>query len=157
MSIEIIPKIKAIGIAVTGSYEDARDIVQETLFTIAQKAGQFKGKNGWAWILKIATNYSYKVYNKNKKANVVKNTGHQELYDGEEKAIENLLIHEIFMKLTRDEQELLIMRFWSDMTYRDMAEYLYRPTSSTKRLFDNVLLKIKKYYNLEEVQHDTKD
>lgn len=61
------------------------------------------------------------------------------------------------MKLTRDEQELLIMRFWSDMTYRDMAEYLYRPTSSTKRLFDNVLLKIKKYYNLEEVQHDTKD
>lgn len=109
-----------------------------------------------AWIVKIASNYAYKVYHKNKRAAAAIAQNQQIEQDGEEQAIERILIHEIFQILTKQEQVLLMMRYWLDMSYREIGASLHRTAGSTRQAIESTLSKIKKYFTIEEFLHETK-
>lgn len=109
-----------------------------------------------AWIVKIASNYAYKVYHKNKRAAAAIAQNQQLEQDGEEQAIERILIHKIFQILTRQEQVLLMMRYWLDMSYREIGASLHRTAGSTRRAIESTLSKIKKYFTIEKFLHETK-
>lgn len=148
-------QLKAIGFAITGNMEDAKDVVQETLLTIATKAYQFRdGQNGWGWVRKIAINYSRKIYKRNKKSHCSLDS--EDLWDEfeEDRIFECVLVHEIFQTLTHEEQVLLMMKFWFEMPYREIASCLHRPLGSTYRMMENLMRKIKDNFGEEIINEN---
>lgn len=90
--------------------EDAEEVVQEALLTIVRKAGRFRENiNAYSWINSIVKNIAKNWANKRKRQQIADASVVQESfteYDGS-----SLLIQEIFSKLTKKEQELIIYKY----------------------------------------------
>ena len=62
------------------------------------------------------------------------------------KYIENhLFIRQIFEKLTDYEQDLMIYRYWGDLSIREVADILEKPKSTVESQLKNLEEKIRKF------------
>ena len=72
----------------------------------------------------------------------------------EDRIFECVLVHEIFQTLTHEEQVLLMMKFWFEMPYREIASCLHRPLGSTYRMMGNLMRKIKENFGEEIINEN---
>ena len=108
----------------------AEDIFQETFIKVIQalKNGQYVEKGKFvAWIKRISHNLVIDFYRKNKKINIIENL---DFISDSSPNVEDVLINDqiikdiqkLIQKLPEDQKEVLIMRLYRDMSFKEIAE-----------------------------------
>ncbi len=104
---------------------DAEDVVQECFLKIARAAGSFReGTNGYAWIMRIARNTALDFLRRNKRTATEDIDACFRLTDDRysaERREEALALEEALSKLTEGERRLIYLRYYLDLTVREIA------------------------------------
>ncbi|MDP3244794.1 MAG: RNA polymerase sigma factor [bacterium] len=143
---EYYPKLYAFLLVQTRNKELAEDIVQET-FTkaiVALKNFQYKGRSFGAWLFRIAQNEMISQWRKERKVTqqspeemeAVAPVGFspEEQFINQEMSLETKQqvknLSKALDELSKEESQLIIMKYVSDLSYKDIAVFLKkRPTT----------------------------
>lgn len=125
----------------------AEDICSEVFMKLWQKLQQFKGGNFSAWLYTIARNSVSDHYRREKQ-----NINIEDCWDLADKhdfleEIDNGLnfdkVRPALASLKREEREILMMRFWQDLSFQEIAEQLGKEEGAVKMACSRALKKIK--------------
>lgn len=110
--------------------EDAEDVTQETIMKTIECLSQIQAKNLRAWLFKVALHRYYTLYNKNKRSVSLSNDEMQQFQSSlniEEHLLideQNQTLHRALQGLSSTYQQLLIMKYFMDLSYKEMASIL---------------------------------
>lgn len=135
------------------SHEEANDVVQNTFIKIYKNINRFEGKSKlYTWIYRIATNEAITHKNKIRKMHSL---------DDEESYVVNTLKADVYfdgseaqahlfaaMETLPDKQRMVFqMRYFDEMSYRDLSEVLKTSEGALKASFHHAVKKIESYFN----------
>lgn len=139
----------------TFSVSDSEDITSEVFFNAYDKIDSFKEKS-WAtfqsWIYKIAYNKVIDFY-RNKKENTSFEEVEDFLWYNEElsKSIDNKdklkEIFEYINTLKKEHKEVLIMRFWEDLNYKEISHITSMSENNCKKIVSRNMKIISENYS----------
>lgn len=110
--------------------EDAEDIVQETIMKTIECLSQINADKLRAWLFKVALHRYYTLYNKKKTQAFLTDEEiiqFQSSINIEEQLIlgeQNMKLRETLQKLPQNFQQLLVMKYFMELSYKDMAAIL---------------------------------
>lgn len=140
------------------THENANDVVQNTLVKVFRNIAKFKGQSKlYTWLYRIATNEALTFLKKEQRR-------HSEDLDGEEKSHLNTLpasssvdgeqawkaLQKAIEQLPDKQKTVFVLRYFDEMSYRDMSETLKTSEGALKASFHHALKKVEKY--LREVE-----
>nr|MDD3720798.1 RNA polymerase sigma factor [Candidatus Gracilibacteria bacterium] len=131
----------------------AQDITSETFFKALDKINTFKNNddsNFRAWIYRIAYNLiidDYKISNKKVSLDEMFDIGYEKDFindiDNKNKLKE---IFDFFNTLNPKHKQILIMRLWDDLSYKEILELTGESLDNCKKIVSRTLLKIPSNY-----------
>ena len=136
--------------AILRNREEAMDILQDTYLKAIEKGGQLKkSPSVKGWLLKVARNLSIDRYRRQKSVpletteflQASESTG-----EGQSSAMSLDLkdvIREVFPDLPPREQEVFALRYYEDMTFREISVSLGVTEGTVKTLHHRVLTRIR--------------
>jgi len=134
----------------TFNREQAEDLTSETFFKALDKIKSFKMSEKasfQAWLFRIAHNKIVDFYRK-KKENVtledyldikVENLDFWENFDNKQKLKE---VFEYFNTLKTEQRDILIMRIWDWLSYKEISEISWKSVSNCKKIVSRTLSKV---------------
>ncbi|MDG5492141.1 RNA polymerase sigma factor [Psychroserpens sp. SPM9] len=135
------------------SHDDADDVLQNTFIKIYKNIQNFKGDSKlYSWMYRIATNESITHINKNAKRLQLNNEEtHQHMVNNlkadvyfEGDAIQ-LKLQEAIARLPQKQQQVFSMKYFQDITYKDMAEILETSEGALKSSYHIAVKKIEAF------------
>ncbi len=132
--------IFSVAYAITGSYEDAEDVLQQTMIEIARYAHRYKsGTNAKAWILAITRHLAIDTVRKRKPQT--------ELTDMPVpcNGLSRLEVLDILSILEEDEKELILYRLYAKMPYGEIADMMKISVAAAQKKYQRALGKLRKY------------
>jgi RNA polymerase sigma-70 factor (ECF subfamily) len=144
----------------TGSYEDAADLAQETFIKAYGQLHRFqKGKKFFPWLYTIGLNHARNFLRDNKRTRLV-SLDHYEPGSGldypgqeEEKIVAKLdyeRLHAALNQLPLDYREALILRYHEGLSMEDVAEALALKLSAAKMRVHRGLAKLREILENDE-------
>ena len=135
------------------SHEEANDVVQNTFIKVYKNIDRFERKSKlYTWLYRIATNEAI-THKKRKRqlhslddeeSYVVNTLKADEYFDGSE--VEAHLF--AAMETLPDKQRMVFqMRYFDEMSYRDLSEVLDTSEGALKASFHHAVKKIESYFN----------
>ncbi|WP_066322445.1 sigma-70 family RNA polymerase sigma factor [Bacillus sp. FJAT-29814] len=125
---------------------DALDVVQETAYRSFKSIKELKEPKYFkTWLIKIAINCSLDILRRRK--NVVQlKPKFEELISGDvnEDIISEMTVQRLIQDLNEDEKGVIILRFYDDLTIKEVAETLNIPLGSVKTILYRALNKLRK-------------
>jgi len=126
----------------TGNYEDAMDITQVSFIKVYQNIERFDpSRKFFSWLYRIACNESLNLLKKNKRAAVtsgldvsravVEPAGRspdRDVIDNETSG----KIQKILMMMNEQQREILVLKYFIDLSYTEISELLAIPLSAVK-------------------------
>lgn len=123
--------------------EDARDCVQEAVYSALKSYGNLKNKEYFkTWLTRIVINKS-KDYLKQKRCSVELTDNLNVFYD---MPMEELEIMDCILKLNPKLSVYITLRFYNEMTYDEVAKALKQPVSTVKYKTKKALLELKNFW-----------
>lgn len=124
---------------------DALDVVQETAYRSFKKIKSLKKPEYFkTWLTKIAINCSLDVFRKNQKVIQLK-PEYEEIIGIEEEDIPlSLSLQDLVDGLNADEKNIVLLRFYQNLTFKEIAEVLDIPLGSAKSVLYRALKKLKR-------------
>jgi RNA polymerase sigma-70 factor (ECF subfamily) len=127
--------------AITGNYQDAEDITQDTFLEIAKYAKSFKGKGGKTWILSMVRHLAVDTMRKRKPtAELHENMSYDDDYSG-------LEVFELLKRLDEDERQIVTYRVYAKMPYKEIAEVMELTVANIQKKYQRAISKLKGEYN----------
>ena len=134
-------------------HEDADDVIQNTFIKVYKGIRKFKKESKlYTWLYRIASNEAITFLNKKKKfANTYSEEGIADLentlkadnyFDGDKIQIALIKAIEI---LPRRQKQVFRLRYYDDMSYKDIAEVLSISVGSLKASYHHAVQKIESY------------
>lgn len=133
--------------------DDALDVVQETAYRSFKEIKSLKEPKFFkTWLLKIAINCAVDLLRKQKKVVHLK-PGLMELIseDVKEDIDLEITIQELMELLDEHEKGVIILRFYHDLTIREIAETLGMPLGTVKTVFYRALNRLRKELKGDDV------
>jgi len=129
--------------------ETAEDLTSQTFFKALNKINSFKLEDGFfsAWLFQIARNTVIDHYRTQKY-----NLDIDEVWDlSDETDIERDIdtkeklkdVEKYLEKLTREQREVIIMRIWQEMSYKEIAEATGKTEASLKMMYSRTINKLR--------------
>lgn len=141
-------RMLAVAAGILGERAAAEDAVHDSFLKIARFAGRYKRETDpVAWILKLVKNTALDAVRKKKRH---PEASADELYsltsfDYSPEKRENALVLESAMRqLKPDERQAIFLRYYADMTVREIAEAMQLSRSSAERLIQRAEQELKK-------------
>ena len=141
----------SISYAIVKNYQDAEDILQETMIEITKYANTYKeGSNAMAWILTMTRHLAINVLRKRKNT-----TNYEEIENNNSSniAIESnhssLEVFEMLSVLSEDEKQIVILRLNYKMPYKEIAAIMNITVSSAEKRFQRSIKKLKESFSSE--------
>lgn len=140
-------------------HEDANDVVQNCFIKVYRGVGKFEGKSKlYTWLYRIATNEAITFLNKKAKkgtssideeASYLANTlKADEYFDGDAAQMQLQLA----LSTLPDKQKIVFnMRYFEEMSYKDMAEILETSVGALKASYHHAVKKIENYFKEVEI------
>ncbi len=133
-----------------GSREVAEDLTQQTFLKALRKIENFNASHGYfsAWVYKIARNSVIDHYRTAKYNSNIEDMWDLGSKENVEIDIHNKLkienVRKYLNKLKPEQRELVVMRVWQGLTYKEISEILGKSESSCKMMFSRVIGKLRK-------------
>jgi len=135
------------------SHDDADDVLQNTFIKVYKNIERFKGDSKlFSWMYRIATNESLTHLNKNAKrlkfsseefqAQAINNLKADVYFEGD--AIQ-LKLQKAIGKLPQKQQLVFNMKYFQDITYKDMSQILETSEGALKASYHIAVKKIESY------------
>ena len=135
------------------SHDDSDDVLQNTFIKIYKNIQSFKGESKlFSWMYRIATNEAITHLNKNAKRLQISNEVIQEYainnlkadvyFDGDEI---QLKLQQAIATLPQKQQLVFNMKYFDDITYRNMSEVLETSEGALKASYHIAVKKIEAY------------
>ncbi|PYF04716.1 sigma-70 family RNA polymerase sigma factor [Ureibacillus chungkukjangi] len=131
--------------------DDALDIVQEVAYQSFKKISTLKKPEYFkTWLMKITINCSLNLINKNKKVIPLnpKFELHTPVYEDEDIAL-SLSILSLMEILKDDEKNVILLKYYDDLTFKEISEVLEIPLGTVKSILYRALEKLRE--NSKEV------
>ncbi len=145
--------------SLVNTHENADDVLQNTLMKVFRNIAKFKGESRlYTWLYRIATNEALTFLKKEQRR-------HTEQLESEEKNhLRNLraensldgeriwqLLQKAIATLPEKQKVVFTMRYFQEMSYRDMSEALGTSEGALKASFHHALKKVEKYLQETEI------
>lgn len=117
-------------IKIGATKEDAEDVVQEAIIKTIECLTQVKTDKLRAWLFKVSLHRYYTLYNKNKKSIHLSDDEMQQFQSSiniEEHLLvdeQNKMLREALQGLSPTYQQLLMMKYFMELSYKEMAAIL---------------------------------
>lgn len=119
--------------------EDAKEIVQESLYRGFLNIDGIDSKAFRSWLYKVAINQYYDLYRKNNRRSIIEFEEYH-LLESEENQVEDTLIKQetieeyekVLHKLKPFERELIKMKYEDEFSYKEISEHLNLKESNVK-------------------------
>ena len=114
--------IFSVAYGITGNYQDAENVLQETMIEISKYAHKYRrGSNAKAWILTMARHCSIDIVRKRKPIVSIEETMNMPDSKPDFTWIEVL---DMLKTLDEEEKQCVIFRLYSKMPYKEIAEMM---------------------------------
>lgn len=135
--------IFSVAYGITGNYQDAENVLQETMIEICKYAHKYRrGSNAKAWILTMARHCSIDIVRKRKPIVSIEETMSMPYSEPDLTRIEVL---DMLRILDEDEKQCVIFRLYSKMPYKEIAEMMNITIASAQKKYQRALKKLKNY------------
>jgi RNA polymerase sigma-70 factor, ECF subfamily len=133
-------------------HDDANDVIQNTFIKVYRSINSFEGKSQlYTWLYRIATNEAITFLNKKKRKKTTTldddsnriNMLQSDPYFDDQKAL--LLLQKALEELPEKQRIVFNMRYYDEMSYKDMEEILDTSVGALKASFHHALKKIQTY------------
>lgn len=139
------------------SHDDANDITQDVFIKVWNGLPNFRGDSKiYSWIYRIATNETLNYIRKHKKRKFLSSESTEEyltnklvsetLFEGD--AIE-LNLQKAIIKLPEQQRLVFNMRYYDDLTYREISEILNLTEGGLKASYHHAVKKVKDMLELD--------
>lgn len=127
--------------------EDALDVVQEVAYHSFKKIDTLNEPQFLkTWLIRIAINCAINTVNNNKKV-IQLDPNFEEFHDLEDEDIPlSLSIQDMIDSLEEDEKSVVLLRYYQDHTFKEIAEVLDIPLGTAKSILYRALNKLRKEY-----------
>ena len=132
---------------VTGNAEISNDLMSELFLKLVQKIGSFKGGSFKSWIFRIASNlfYDHLRFQQRQKRLL---EGKTERFEEPDEVVGSELenydqLQAALSKLDQDTVELLMMRYYSDMSFKELSQARGEPIGTTLAKVRRALIKLR--------------
>ena len=138
--------IFSVAYAVTGNYQDAEDVLQDTMIEITTYAHTYQsGTNAKAWILAMTRHLSIDVVRKKKAAfsaddSEIAETPVTEPGFSEIETLDMLRI------LDEEEKQLVIFRLYTELPYKQIAEIMKISVAAAQKQYQRAIKKLQSHY-----------
>jgi RNA polymerase sigma-70 factor, ECF subfamily len=141
------------------NHDDADDVLQNTFIKVYRNIGQFEQKSSlFTWLYRIATNETLSFIERNKKwkyDNLEDQSEHPAIlalksdpyFDGDEIS---LRLEAAVLTLPDKQRQVFQMRYYEEMSYRDIAEILNTSEGALKASFHHAVKKIEEFVKSKE-------
>ena len=140
--------IISVAYQITGNLCDAEDVLQDTMVRILRLSHTYKkGTNPKAWVLKITKNSAVDKINSKKHALSFEEITEQEKsqFAFESETDEFILIRDALKALSREEQLIVKLRIYADLSHSEIANTIGANTASVRKKYQRALEKLKAY------------
>jgi RNA polymerase sigma-70 factor (ECF subfamily) len=121
---------------ILGNIDDAADVTQTVFMKAFERLDQYNPEyKFFSWIYRIAVNESINVHNRNKNLQTLEDEDIAGVSNPEEDVDANKLSRIIqagLMELQDDYRVVVVLRHFSDMSYRDISVVLHIPEKTVK-------------------------
>ncbi len=136
--------IFSIAYTIVENYQDAEDVLQDTMITIVRYANTYKnGSNSKAWILAMARNKAIDVVRKRKQT-----VSFDELDDNIQFAVDckefsNFEVFELLNFLREDERQIIVLRLYAEISFHDISKIMDITIASAYKRYQRAIKKLK--------------
>jgi RNA polymerase sigma-70 factor (ECF subfamily) len=132
----------------SGSHEDTDDLLQEVFLKVYQHIGRFKGESGlYTWLYRIAVNESLSFLRKRNKmrTEALGTEMHGQSLDSPDGNDIQKQLEKAIVALPPKQRLVFDLRYFEEMSYREMSEVLETSEGSLKASFHHAVTKIEVY------------
>lgn len=144
-------------IKIGATKEDAEDVVQEAIIKTIECLSTIRHDNLRAWLFKVALNRYYTLYNKQKRTTLIGDNEIEKLKialdDAEQHYLQkeqNAKINEALQGLQPAFQQLLLMKYDMELSYKEIAAILAVSESHVKTYLQRARKAFKKQWEMIE-------
>lgn len=132
---------------------DALDVVQETAYRSFKSIKNLKEPKFFkTWLIRIAISCSIDMLRKRKKVIPLKPEYQESLTQDVKEDIDlEITLRELIEHLNEEEKGVIVLRFFEDMTIREVAETLDIPEGTAKSILYRALNKLRKNWKGDEI------
>lgn len=130
--------------AVTGNYNDAEDVLQETMIQIIKYSGTYKrGTNAKAWIMTMAQHKTLDIVRKRKQLISVDDVSlENELGTSQDNS--DMEVYDMLRCLEDTDKQLVLYRLYWDMSYIEIAGIMDISVYSAQKRYQRAIKKLRK-------------
>lgn len=136
-------------------HEDADDVLQNVFIKVYKSIDRFREEAKlYTWLYRIASNESLTFLRKKKLKyadgdNTIANLKQDPYFNGDQI---QLALKEAIERLPKKQKQVFIMRYYDELTYKDMAEILDSSIGSLKASYHHASKKIEEYLRTIDVK-----
>jgi len=134
-------------LSLTMNQDDAKDLLQETFLRVYGSAHLYRQGNPMAWIMKIGKNLFLMEKRKKKPEPVSDPEIKKDVrisWDSVENAETRILLEQLFVVLSEEEREIVVMHVTGGFLHREIAEMLDMPLGTVLVKYNRAIKKLKK-------------
>lgn len=139
--------IFSVAFAITGYYEDAEDVLQETMLAINRYASSYrKGSNAKAWIMAMVRHLSLDMVRKRKPVISMEQDDIVQLPDSRTD-FSRLEVLSLLRILDDEEKQIVLFRLYAHLSYGDIAKMLEISVAAAQKKYQRALKKLKNQHD----------
>ena len=127
--------------------DSAEDITSEVFMKAWKNISQFQGDSLAAWLYSISRNAVIDHYRRQKTTIDIEDcwdlSSESNLLDKTDQSLKMAVIRGALKELSPKEREIIIMRLWLDLSFKEISERLEKQEGAIKMAFKRALVKLK--------------
>lgn len=131
----------------TMNRDNAEDITSEVFMKAWKNISQFQGDSLAAWLYSISRNAVIDYYRRQKTTTDIEDcwdlSSDSDLLDKTDQSLRMEVIRQALKELSPREREIIIMRLWLDLSFKEISERLEKQEGAVKMAFKRSLIKLK--------------
>lgn len=132
----------------------AEDILQDTYLKFLEKLNDYQAKNVFSYLITIAKNLAINEYNRRKKTVKIDDFYEFSYYEHIEiKEEMNEAIIKALAILDRDEKDVFLLHVLENLTHKEIAVIMEKPTGTISWLYAKAIKKMKIYLKEEKYEY----
>lgn len=138
----------------THSHEDANDVMQNTFLKVFRHLDGFEGRSElFTWIYRIAQNELNNLFRRNAKMKLVTLDQQPEMREEPMLNSDELLVslEKVVSSLPERQQMVFRMRYYDELSYKQMAEILQVTEGALKASFHHAVKKIEEEFKSQQL------